>query len=199
MVVKSYQEVMKRVGNDEMVLYVEPAIARKFFVDRYNSRTKEKIGESLFNECLLVKTCWVLEYIFMLACLMITPFVFQWYSIIVLPLMLVGFTVGNGEVSMGKQRLADAFTFTIICFLLAFYFRDREMLVTVWLILLPLPYLCARLTYKLATQFHSSLSKRNDKAFTLLYGNRIVFKEECTNAADYRTEYTTEGIPDEKF
>ena len=49
---------------------------------------------------------------------------------------------------------------------------------TIWLVLLPLQYFFARLTYKLATVFLRLLSVRNEKAVNLLYDQGIFLKKE---------------------
>lgn len=175
---KDYQELVKRAEKGEILIGVEPAVARKFFTDTNHSIVKEKIGEPLFIERFFVKTCWLLECTCLLAGIITSIFALKWYSIIAIPVMLIAFFVLGGKASMGKQKVGGAVFLVTICVLLAYYFRGEGTSMIVWLVLLPLPYFFARLTYKLATIFLRCLSVRNEKAFNLLYGKGIFLKEE---------------------
>jgi len=178
MEIKSYQDFVRREGKGEFLMDVEPVVARKLFTDMDHSVIKEKINESLFTERFLVKTCWFLEFICLFAAIILSIFALKWYSIIAIPLMVVVFAVLSGEASMGKQSMGDAVFLVAVCFSLAYYLSDRGMAMIVWLIILPLPYLFIRSTYKLATMFLRLLSVRNEKAFNLIYGRRIGLEEE---------------------
>lgn len=173
-----YQEFVKRAKNGEILIGVESAVARKFFTDTDHSVIKEKIGESLSRERFLVKTCWLLEFVWLLAGIIASIFALKWHSIIAIPGMLITSFVLGGKASMGRQKIEGAVFLVVICFLLAYYFRDKGVSMIVWLVLLPLPYFFARLTYKLATMFLRSLSVRNEKAFNLLYYKGIFLKEQ---------------------
>ncbi|MCK4428146.1 MAG: hypothetical protein KAW16_06665 [candidate division Zixibacteria bacterium] len=175
---KNYQEFVERATKGKILIGVEPAVARKFFTDADHSYIKEKIGESLYVERFFVKTSWLLEFICLLAGTIASIFALKWYSVIAIPLMLmVSFALG-GKASMGRQRIGGVVFLVTICILLAYYFRDKGTSMIVWLVLLPLPYFFARLTYKLATMFLRLLSVRNEKAFDLLYDRGIFLKEE---------------------
>jgi len=175
---KDYQEFVKRAEKGEILIGVEPAVARKFFTNTDHSVIKEKIGESLFIEHFFVKTCWLLEFICLLAGIIASIFALKWYSIIAIPVMLTASFALGGKASMGRQKIGGAVFLVAICALLAYYFRDKGTSMIVWLVLLPLPYFFARMTYKLATIFLRLLSVRNEKAFNVLYGQGIFLKEE---------------------
>jgi len=175
---KNYQEFVKRAEKGEILIGVEPAVARKFFTDTDRSIIKEKIGESIFMERFFVKTCWLLEFICLLAVIIVSIFALKWYSIIAIPVMLIVSFVLGGKASMGRQKIGGAVFLLVICVLLAYYFRDKGTSIMLWFVLLPLPYFFARLTYKLATMFLRLLSVRNEKVFNLLYGQGIFLKEE---------------------
>ena len=74
---KNHQEFVKRAEKGEILIGVEPAVARKFFTSTDHSVIREKIGESLFIERFFVKTCWLLEFICLLAGILFVPTVFQ--------------------------------------------------------------------------------------------------------------------------
>lgn len=174
---KNYQEFVKRAGKGEILIGVEPAVARRFFTDTDHAVIKEKIGESLFIERFFVKTCWLLEFICLLAGIIVSIFALKWYSIIAIPVMVIASFVLIGKASIGRQKIGGAIFLVIICVLLAYYFKDKGTFMTIWFVLLPLPYFFARLTYKLATVFLRLLSIRNEKAFNLLYDQGIFLKE----------------------
>ena len=170
-----YQEFIKMANKGEPI-GVEPAEARKFFTNTDKALVKEKIGEPLSMQRFVVKMCYHLEHICLLASIIISIFALKWYSIIAIPIMFFFSFYLGGLASMGRQRVRGAIYLVIICYVNAYFFREYGIFMFVWLILLPLPYLFARLTYKLATIFVRSLSIRNEKAFNLLYDRVIRFK-----------------------
>jgi len=72
--VKDYQEFVKRAEKGEILIGVEPAVARKFFTNTDHSLIKEKIGEPLFIERFFVKACWLLECVCLLAGIIVSIF-----------------------------------------------------------------------------------------------------------------------------
>lgn len=174
---KNFQEFVKRAEKGEILIGVEPSIARKFFSDTDHSVIKEEIGESLFTERFFVKTSWLLEFISLLAGIIASIFALKWYASIAIPVMLIASFALGGKASVGRQKIGGAVLLVVICVLLAYFFRDKGTSMILWLVLLPLPYFFARLTYKLATIFLRLLSVRNEKAFNLLYDNGIFLKE----------------------
>lgn len=173
----NYQEFVQRAEKGEILIGTEPAVARKLFTDTDRLAIKEKLGESLFIERFFVKMAWLLEFISLLGGIIASIFALKWYSIIAIPVMLIAFFVLGGKASIGRQKMGGALFLVVICALLAYEFRDKGAVMTAWLVLLPLPYFFARLTYKLATVFLRSLSVRNERAFNLLYGHGIFLKE----------------------
>jgi len=173
-----HQEFVRQAKQGEILIGIEPAIAREFFTATNRSLIKDEIGESLFIKRLLVKTCWLLEPICLLAGILASIFALKWYSIIAIPIMLIAFFLLGGRASIGRQKIGGAVLLIIICVLLAYYFRDKGTPMIIWLVLLPLPNFFARLTYKLATMFLRLLSVKNEKVFNLLYEKGIFLKEQ---------------------
>lgn len=172
-----YQEFLEQVEKGEILIGVEPAIARTFFTDTDRSVVKAKMGESLLMQRFLVATCSLLEHICLLAGVIASILALKWYSVIAIPLMLAASFILGGRASMGRQKIKGAIFLWIICVLLSYYLRDKGVFMILWLLLLPLPYLFARLTYKLATMFLRFLSFRNEKAFNQLYNKAIFLKK----------------------
>jgi len=175
--IKNYKEFTKQVEKDEIIMGVEPAVARRFFTDTNHSTIKEEIGEPLFLERFFVKTCWLLEFVCLLAGIIMSIFGLKYYSIIVIPIMLITFLFLGAKASIGRQKIGGAIFLLIISILLAYYFRENGIYIIIWIILLPLPYFFTRLTYKSSTMFLRLLSVRNEKAFNLLHNKGIFLKE----------------------
>jgi hypothetical protein len=173
----SYQNIVKQAERGEILVGVEPALARKFFTDTSHKTIQQEIGEALYIERFSVKAVWVLEFISLLAAIITSVFALGWYSAIAIPLMIIGLFMLGGMASMGKQRMGGALSLVIICSILAYVFREKGTSLTLWLVLLPTPYFFARLTYKLATVFLRALSLRNERAFNLLRDKAIFLKK----------------------
>ena len=177
MATTNYQEFVKQAERGEILVGIDPAVARKFFTDTDHEAVQKEIGEPLFVERFFAKTVWLFEFITLFAGAIASIFALAWYSAIVIPLMIVVFFIFGGKASMGTQKIGGAVLLVIICLVLAFYFSDKGLALFLWLILLPMPYFFARLTYKLSTVFLRALSLRNEKVFNMLNDKGIFLKK----------------------
>jgi hypothetical protein len=164
-----YQEFYRRVKNGDILIVVDPAMARKFYFEMDTSSLMKVIGEDLLNESFLVNLCGVLGMLLLVVEIIISIFVLKWYAIIAIPIIVKAFTYIVEKASLGRQNIISLFVIVALFAWLAFYLKGIETLMTIWLILLPFPYLFSSLMYKLATTFLRSLVIRNEKAFYLLY------------------------------
>jgi len=177
MPIEDYAEFVKQAKRGEILIGVEPAVARRFFTDTDSSFVKEKIGESLTMERFFVKSVWLLDYVSLLAGLIFCVLALKWYSVIAIPIMLLSWFFLSSQASGARQTIGGAFLLVAFCFLLTFGLRSRGTMMIIWLILLPLPYFFVRLTYLFATIFLRTLVVRNEHAFHLLYGKGVFLKE----------------------
>ncbi len=173
----NYRDIVNRSYKGQILIGVDPALARRFFTDTNHMAVRQQIGEPLFLERFLVNAAWLGEYACLLAGVIASVLALRWYSAIAIPLIVAGSLVLGGAASVGRQRLRGAIFLILVFSFLAYLFRGKGTAVVVWLVLLPLPYCFARLTYKLATVFLRLLSLRNQKVFELLHGKAIFPKE----------------------
>lgn len=172
-----YKELVERAERGEILIGVDTTVARRFFTDTRHSAIEESIGEALFVERFFVKTCFALSYVCLFAGMVICVFALKWFSLIAIPVTVVVSFVSVASACKGGQKIWGAFLPLIVFALLAYYLRHRGAFTVLWLVLLPLPYFFARMTYYLATMFVRLLVLRNEKAFNLLGSEGIRWKE----------------------
>jgi hypothetical protein len=173
----NYQEVVNKASKGELLIGVEPALARRFFTDSDPQVLQREFGSSFSKERLLVRIVWLLEYPSLFAGLIASIFAFHWYSIIAILLMVVIAFMYGAKSSGGFQQIGGVLYFFIICLFLAYYFKNSGIAISIWFLLLPLPYLSAKLTYKLSTVLLRGLSLSNERLFNFLYDKAIFLKE----------------------
>lgn len=173
----NYREIVSKASTGQLVVGVEPALARKFFTDTDSKALQREFGSSFYKERLFVKLVWLLEYPSLLAGIIASVFAFHWYSVIVIPVMAVTAFLYGAKSSGGRQKIGSVLLLLLISIFLAYLFRDRGPALFTWFVLLPLPFLFARLTYKLSTIFLRGLSLRNEKLFVSLRDKAIFLKE----------------------
>lgn len=172
-----YHEFVKRENIGKILVGVDPAIARRFFTETDHAKVQKLIGEPLFIERFIVKACFYLEWILLPIIIVISIFVLKWFSILAIPIILfLSFFLGS-QASIGKQNISGAVVFAGLCVVAAFLFREKGVVLFLWLMLLPLPYLFATLTYKLATIFMRNLSIRNEIFYNVYLDKGIFIKE----------------------
>lgn len=173
----NHEEIVRKEEKGEILIGIDPAVARQFFTETNHRDIQEEIGEPLFIERFFVKVFFYVSWLSLLAGVVVCVLAIKWYCTIAIPLMLVSGFILSGKASMGKQKLFFPFSLVIIASILAYFLKGRGIEVSIRITLLPLPYFFAQLTYKSATIFLRSLSIRNEKAFNLLYQKGIFLRE----------------------
>ena len=92
-----YHEFVRQAMEGQVLIGVEPAIARRFFTETNRSIMKEKIGKSLYIQRFFVKICWLLEPICLFAGIITSILALKWYSILAIPLMAISDFFMGGE------------------------------------------------------------------------------------------------------
>ncbi|MHC4425177.1 MAG: hypothetical protein ACYSYV_03670 [Planctomycetota bacterium] len=173
----NHKDIVEREAKGQILIEIEPAVARRFFTQAHHRVLQQEIGETLFVQRSFVKTFSWLSVLSLLAGMIASIFAVNWYSVLAIPVMIVGWFILGARASVGSQKLGGAFGLMLICLISAYYVRDKGVVVTIWVVLLPLPYFFDRLTYRSATVFLRSLSVSNERAFNLLYDKGIFLKE----------------------
>ena len=100
-----YQEFYRRVKNGDILIVVDPAMARKFYFEMDTSSLMKVIGEDLLNESFLVNLCGVLGMLLLVVEIIISIFVLKWYAIIAIPIIVKAFTYIVEKASLGRQNI----------------------------------------------------------------------------------------------
>lgn len=169
-----YKEFVIQFAKGEILMDIELALARRFFIDSDESRLVDEVGEPLHKERFWIGFCGLLGIFSLIAGILLSVIALKWYSIVAIPLMVKMFQWLTAEASLGKGTLSITFGFIIICFYFAYYFSEILPLTSAWLIILPLPVFFSSLMYKLTTTFLRSLVLRNEKAFDFLINNVFI-------------------------
>lgn len=110
-----YKEIVNRAYSNEILVGVEPALARKFFTDTNHEAVQEQIGESLYLErWVVISLAFILQPISLLAGIVLCIFALHWYSMLVAPIMFLGWFVYGGLASAGRQKLSEFFC-SLLC------------------------------------------------------------------------------------
>jgi ABC-type multidrug transport system fused ATPase/permease subunit len=121
-----FNEFVKQAKNGEILIGVEPAVARRFFTDSDKNIIRQLIGESLSVKQFLVKLVWILEYVTLFVGIIVSIFAIHWYSFIAIPLMIVISFILGGKASAGAQRLGGGYYICYsICYTCIYVKRKR--------------------------------------------------------------------------
>lgn len=173
----NYKEVVEKFADGKLLVGIDPATARKFFTDSSSRLLIEKTGEGLYIEKAIVWVCFVLDFVSLIFGIIFSLWAIKWYSIIAIPIMILAFFFLGAIASTGKNKSSAAIIGMIIGIVLAYSFHDQGFSMIAWLILVPLPYFFATLTYKLSTLFLRSAAINNEKLFRLLENKAIFLRE----------------------
>jgi len=171
----NYAEIVSKAQKGELLIGIEPAVARKFFMDT-NTKGLE-IGQPMSVKISLINTILILDWLFMLFTDIVSIIAFKWWSIAIIPVILIAHMFYQSKASMGKQRLWGITSFCLVCFYVAYSLYFNGIMTMLFFILLPLSFLFTRLMYFLSCTFLRSLSLKSENLFNMLYGKAIFIKE----------------------
>lgn len=165
----THDELNEKCKDGEILIGVEPSIARKFFTDSDAEIVKQNTGEYFAIERVKVKIIWLLQFATVLAAIVTSIFAINWYSFIYIPIILISWFFYMGRASIGNQSMLYVTLLILLSLILSFVFRDREIILIIWLILTSLPFYFARLTYKLSIKYLRAIVLKNESIFNLYF------------------------------
>mgnify|MGYP000913083399 CR=1 FL=1 len=165
----THNELKEKYIKGEILIGIEPSIARQFFTDLDAETVKQNTGEYFAIERLKVKIVWLLQFAFVLAAIVTSIFAIKWYSLIYIPIIFISWFYYMGRASIGNQSMLYVTLLVLLSFILSFIFKDKEIIFIVWLILTSLPFYFARLTYKLSTIYFRAIVLKNESIFNMYF------------------------------
>lgn len=175
---EEYKKIITRVEKGEVLIGIEPALARQFFTSGISTqKIQEMVGEPIYLERLLATTILILEPIFLLLNFVATIFLFKWYSIAIIPITFIVWVFLGGRASMGKQGIIFPIVILLIGFFMAYYFKGWGIWFQSWVIFLGAIYFLPKLKYWLSVFFARLLACRNYKFFSQFLDTMIILKE----------------------
>jgi hypothetical protein len=174
-----HTEFARRAYADEIIIGVEPALARRFFMDHTGDALERDIGERALVERAIVGAAFWLNGLAILASVPAAVFAFSWWSIAAVPVTVIALWGYHGSASVGRQKLCRV-TLALIgavgmCLMYPTYLRQ-----CVFLVSLTAAFFFARLTFASASLFVRALVVRNERAFNLL-NETVVFVRSGTD------------------
>ncbi len=167
---EQYNEILKKQDAGEILLYIDTAGFRKFFTEVDNKKVRELIGESLSMESLTIKLImFALEPLSLITTSIASIFLFKWFSILIIPdiILLWGFL--KGQASIGKQKIFFPISLLVIGMIIAIIYQEYGIWFKIFVVGLPAIYFSSKLLYYLSARFGFSLIHRNYKFFKLFY------------------------------
>lgn len=163
-----YERFVRHAEAGHLLLGVEPAAARKFFMSTTAAEAQEQFGESLSVSRFVIKAAFLSQWIALFASFGIAVWALSWLSILVIPISAVIAFWYMGRASVGRQGIASTgyfFGMTIVaCF--AMYSPPQ-----LWIAAYTAVFFSARLTYYLSTLLLRVLVCRNRQACNALEGS----------------------------
>jgi hypothetical protein len=171
---EEYKEILQKQDKEEITLYINTAGFRKLFTLLGDKMDKERfykdIGENLDKQVFFIKSILFFgEPLSVILNLVIAVILFDWYAIIVVPLIILFWSVVKTKASSGKQEITSAIIFLVISFLINIIFPELSFWLRLFIFTLPLIYFFPKLLYYLTAKFTFSLLERNYEFFKLCY------------------------------
>ncbi len=155
----------------DVVIGVEPAIARRFFTDDTFAAQRALVAEPLHFEVVIVRTTWWLAPISLLISFWCAWLAFHWWSLLLIPVSVVAWILHQSRSSIGRPAVWPL----VISIGLVCYWNSGPHAHPAywWLIAILIAMLLTRVTYRCACAFFRMLVIRNAKAYSLFRESAI--------------------------
>lgn len=171
-----YDDLVILDEKNEILIGLDRAFSRKFYTRLSLSEIKQKTGESVLPEKIIVMLIFIITFLALITSAILSVFAFKWWSILVIPaaIMLWGYVLSLS--SLGKSTMIPLNILILVLVLiniLTDYFDFQT-----WLII----YLYAgsmwsgRLQYKISAIFLRSFIINNKRAYEWLQ-NEVMIKQ----------------------
>lgn len=175
-----HDEFVRRAAADEIVIGVEPALARRYLMKSSGDHLESGIGERATVERAIVTGAYWLGPLAMVASIPAAVAGFSWWSMIAIPVTLVGWWFYYGRASAGRQRVRSVVAGLGLALMLC-YQSPTLTPSLLWLVCIAAAFFFARMTFASASFFVRALVVRNVRAFDILNGT-VVFVRNGTGA-----------------
>jgi hypothetical protein len=173
MTITDFATFRKLAEHGQISVGVEPAVARRLYTEASDSWIREKVGESVAAERLIVKGAFVAAPVALLISFGLLVRAFGWVSIILIPITGLVWYYHGGRASMGSPRL---WWMTILTMVLIFTAIDEPTPLSEWGVVFILALYLDRIKYRAAVLFFRALIIRNQRAFEL-FADAITYRE----------------------
>lgn len=162
-----HSTLVTRYRQGKLAFGMDPAHARRLFTDIKGDVLVSKIGEGLRFERFLVTACMTISWWAFLLSLPVAIWAFAWWAVAAIPAATVVRFGHFSRAGMGRQ----SYLFEAIALLAAIAvppIAGWGIRIHVWLIMLAVSLLAARLIYFFSSRMVRNLVLRNPRAYDLL-------------------------------
>ena len=147
---------------------VEPSLARQYYTDLSDDHRSNICGEAESRTALRIKGLMGLDSCIFLILGILSIVAFGYWSIGVLPITWIYYSVMKGDASMGSRTFRWPIGLCLFWWIIAFLVPIGGLYGKAYFILLPLMYLSSLFGYRQASKAVMALAFRNERAFEWL-------------------------------
>lgn len=180
-----HSHLLRRYQEGSVQCLVEPALARQYYCDLSAQHREEICGDPEVATAVRIKGMIGFDTVMFLVVAIISIIAFGYWSIAVIPLTWLYWTVLRGDASMGFRTFRWPIALCAFWWAIGIFLPFGGIAGTMYFISLPLIYVLSLLGYRQASRAVMALAFRNKKAFLYLTdgsrGRPVVIVNESPN------------------
>lgn len=165
---EEYELLIRKEGDGNLLIGIDRAFARRFYTDLPTAYVQLETGESPYVEKAIVNCFFVASPICLLIAAALAVWCFSWWSILIVPGIILTWLVYGASSSMGTSQIGTI-SLMLIAALALLLFDPSSRWFSPFLVLLILAFWLNRFMYITATVFLRAFVLRNQKAFALVH------------------------------
>lgn len=173
-----FKEFSRKAKEGSISIGVDPADARKLFTETDAKSTYVKFGETFSATRLFAQFLFVSSYLVVFFSVVISVYIFHWFSLVAIPLIVVVDIYLIGKASVGNHSLTFPVILLIISVVVVLFSKNQTQLFNIWIISLPVPFLFSTLMYSFVSNSLRAILIKNEKVYNMFSShNAIIIKQ----------------------
>lgn len=171
----TFDQMLKEVNKGNLLMGVDPALARQFYTDLTNTQRLEKTGNSQSTQATTVTLLLDLETISLTTASVSAIFALNWWAFAAIPILVFTWMYWKSTSSMGKPKFGSAIFLFLCGIAAAIYLSDLGTSFIIMLAVAPLPNIFIKMVYHFSGEYLRNLAMNREQAFNFLFGNTAVY------------------------
>ncbi|MGF7035301.1 hypothetical protein J2T17_006309 [Paenibacillus mucilaginosus] len=153
----TYEQFKTSYDSDQLAVGIDPADARKFYMNSSRRTIEDLIGESMLGQYFSVNFLYWLHWLILTVSLFFLCIEIKWWSLLVVPFVFLLYIIFGSRASFGNQSLRNRVKVFLTCLVVGYIWFQNLDGIRYFIYMFPFALLLLKSTYVVATNHMRAL------------------------------------------